>query len=122
MPILPTSMETFGLARGAFRRRMGTGDRDRVASNRSLVWAQFARTGAIWALRQVLGVLSIVASVALVVGVAGVAQMLAVRWGWDAVATALGVLGWLGASAVALYALTRFLRLRRHRTISLWLL
>jgi uncharacterized protein YvpB len=115
-------MESFRLARGAFRRRTGTGDRDRVATNRSLVWAQFARTSALWALRQVLGVLTIVGSVALVVGVASLAQMMAARWGWDAIATALGLLGWLGASAAALYALTRFLRLQRQRTVSLWLL
>lgn len=93
-----------------------------MASNRSLLWAQFLRTSAVWALRQILGVLTIVGSVALLVGVASAAQFLAARWGWDAIATAAGLLGWLGASVVVLYALTRFLRLRRQRTVSLWLL
>jgi hypothetical protein len=98
------------------------GDGDRLASDRSLLWARLLRTSAVWALRQVLGVLAIVGSVALLIGVAGLAQLMAGRWGWDAAAMLTGLLGWLGASVVALYALVRFLRLHRRRTVSLWLL
>ncbi len=100
----------------------GKGTGHTLTSNRSLLWAQFLRASAIWLARQVLGVLGIVASVALVIAVAQLAATLASRWGWDVAATALGVVGWLGASSIALYAITRFLRLRRQRSVSLWLL
>ncbi|HEY7066954.1 MAG TPA: C39 family peptidase [Chloroflexota bacterium] len=93
-----------------------------MTNNRTLFWTQLIRTSAIWLVQQVLGVLGIVASVALVIGVANGAAALSSRWGWDAAATAVGVLGWLGASGVVLYSLMRFLRLRRQRTITLWLL
>jgi hypothetical protein len=93
-----------------------------LSTNRSLLWTQFLRTGAVWFAQQVLGVLGIVASVALVIAVGQLAAGMSTRWGWDVAATALSLLSWLGASFVALYALTRFLRLRRQRSITLWLL
>jgi hypothetical protein len=93
-----------------------------LSTNRSLLWGQFLRTSAVWVAQQVLGVLGIVASVALVIAVGQLAAGLSNRWGWDAAATGVGILGWLVASGVVLYALTRFLRLRRQRSISLWLL
>ncbi|HLH24025.1 MAG TPA: C39 family peptidase [Chloroflexota bacterium] len=93
-----------------------------MTSNRSLFWMQFLRTSAVWLVQQVLGVLGIVASVALDIAVAQLAANMASRWGWDVVATAVGALGWLVASLIALYSLSRFLRLRRQRTVSLWLL
>ena len=74
-----------------------------------------------WFAQQVLGVLGIVASVALVIAVAQLAATMTNRWGWDVAATALGALGWLAASAIAFYAITRFLRLRRQRAIGLGL-
>ena len=93
-----------------------------VTNNRSLLWGQFLRTSAVWFAQQVLGVLGIVASVALVIAVAQLAATMTNRWGWDIAATALGALGWLAASAIAFYAITRFLRLRRQRAIGLGLL
>jgi hypothetical protein len=93
-----------------------------LASDRSLLWAQFLRTSSVWLARQLLGLVTILASVVLLVGIASLDQLLVNRWGWDILATAAGVLGWLAASAAVLYALTRCLRLRRHRSLSLWLL
>jgi uncharacterized protein YvpB len=46
---------------------------------------------------------------------------MSIRWAWTVAATAIGVAAWLGASLIAFYALTRLLRLRRDRTLGLWL-
>jgi hypothetical protein len=94
-----------------------------MTNHRSLLWRQFLRASAVWLAQQVLGVLGIAASVALVIAVAQLAALMAHRGGgWDLAAMAVGALGWLGASGIVLYALTRFLRLRRQRSVSLWLL
>lgn len=92
-----------------------------VANHRSRAWAQAFRLSVLWALRQVLGVAAIVGSLALLLALTSTADNLARQFGWLVPATAIGIAAWLGASLLALYALTRLLALRRDRTLGLWL-
>ncbi len=92
-----------------------------MGTNRSLLATYLLRTGVAWALRQILGLLAIAASVILLLGAANVAEAVASRWSLALVGTALGVIAWLMAALVAYYALTRLLRLPRQRSVGLWL-
>jgi uncharacterized protein YvpB len=69
-----------------------------------------------------MGLLAIVASVVLLLAAANLAEALSARWSWTLAATVLGVVAWLIASLAAFYALTKLLRLRRDRSVGLWLL
>jgi uncharacterized protein YvpB len=92
-----------------------------MAGNSALLWGSLLRLIASWVLRQLLGLLAIGGSLVLLAGLANVVEGLDARLTWTPLATALGLLGWLGASLVALYALAHLLRLRRDRVVGLWL-
>src|SRR3954451_13256040 len=68
-----------------------------------------------------MGLFTIVASIVLLLAVANLAEALAARWAWTLAATVIGVVAWLIASLAAFYALTKLLRLRRDRSMGLWL-
>lgn len=94
-----------------------------MASNdHSTRWGDLARLGVVWALRQVLGLLVVGISLSVLVGAAALAAAVQARQGSALLATLLGAVGWLIASALVLYGLIRFLRLRRERVLGVWLL
>ncbi|HZU04397.1 MAG TPA: C39 family peptidase [Chloroflexota bacterium] len=91
-----------------------------MAGNQVLFWGYVLRLITGWVLRQLLGLVAIGGSLVLLLGLANVVEGLDTRLTWTPFATALGLLGWLGASLLALYALAHLLRLRRDRVVGLW--
>src|SRR4029450_8333497 len=72
--------------RGELHRRRRDVQGSGLASNRSLLWAQLLRSGAYWALRQILGVLAIVVSIVLLLALTSAAETRGTRFGWPALA------------------------------------